>query len=100
MKITFLIDANEAKLIGFTLHNDLVMLHRLKINELIKKDLIRDLHIVRSIFSKSEVKQCSGKTEISAPSATVKVSLSGGNQMGTETLSPSSNAVTMASVGA
>ena len=61
-KVHFHIAINEVKLIGQILSNDIVMFHRLDINNLIKKNLIRDFYIIKNILAKSEIKELNERT--------------------------------------
>ena len=56
VKIVLEMDAHAYRKIAFTIRDHKSMLSRLKMNELIKSDLMRDMDIIRRILEVSEVK--------------------------------------------
>ena len=56
-KIHLAIEPHEYKMIAHTLRNHRDMVHKLGINDLLKKDLLKDTHIVTTILEKSEVRE-------------------------------------------
>ena len=56
-KVHLAIDLHEYKMIAHTLRNLREMIYKLGINDLIRKDLVKDTHIVSTILEKSEVRE-------------------------------------------
>ncbi|MDD4980269.1 MAG: hypothetical protein PHC54_03210 [Candidatus Omnitrophica bacterium] len=59
-KVKLEIDLHEYKFIVVTAKRHKDMLNKLGINELLKKDLVKDINIITSILEKSEVKTKEG----------------------------------------
>jgi len=55
-KIKLEIDLHAYKRLAFIIREHKEMLHKLKLNELLKKSLLRDMDIIRSTLEKSETK--------------------------------------------
>jgi type II secretory pathway component PulC len=55
-KIRLEIDLHAYKRIAYVIRDHKCLLYRLKINELLKKSLLKDIDIIRSILEKSETK--------------------------------------------
>ncbi len=55
-KIRLEIDLHAYKRIAFVIREHKGMLHNLKMNELLKKSLLKDMDIIRCILEKSETK--------------------------------------------
>ncbi|MFA5143994.1 MAG: hypothetical protein WC522_07525 [Candidatus Omnitrophota bacterium] len=56
VKIVLEMDVHAYKKIAFTIKDHKGMLFKLKINDLIRKDLVRDMDIIKRILEASEVK--------------------------------------------
>jgi len=55
-KVILEMDVHAYKKIALTIRDHKSMLYKLKMNDLIKKDLIRDMDIIQRIIESSEVK--------------------------------------------
>ena len=55
-KISLSIDLHEYKFLANTLSEHKGLLHRLGINDVLKKELLKDVHIIATILGKSEEK--------------------------------------------
>ena len=56
-KVRLEIDLHEYKRLALVIRDHKSMLYKLSMHELIRRDLVRDMDILRSILEKSEVKQ-------------------------------------------
>lgn len=56
VKVILEMDVHAYKKIALTIRDHKSMLYKLKMNDLIKKDLIRDMDIIQRIIEASEVK--------------------------------------------
>ena len=56
-KVKLEIDLHEYKRLALVIRDHKIMLYKLSMHELIRRDLVRDMDIVQGILEKSEVKQ-------------------------------------------